>query len=65
MATVRVGLDLATNVFQAHGVDEHGAVTFKKQLKRAQVSAFFAQLPAAVVGMEDWGGAHHWARSLR
>jgi transposase len=64
MTTVRVGLDLAKNVFQVHGVDEHGAVTFKKQIKRAQVSAFFAQLPPALVGMEACGGAHYWARVL-
>jgi transposase len=47
-----------------HGIDEHGAVTFKKQLKRAQVSAFFAQLPPAVVGMEACGRAHYWSRVL-
>lgn len=36
MTTVRVGLDLAKNVFQVHGVDEHEAVTFRKQIRRAQ-----------------------------
>jgi len=64
MTTVRVGLDLAKNVFQVHGVDEHGAVTFRKQIKRVQLSAFFAQLPPALVGMEACGGSHHWARVL-
>jgi hypothetical protein len=64
MTTVRVGLDLAKNVFQVHGVDEHGAVTFKKQIKRAQVSAFFVQLPPALVGMKACGGVHYWARVI-
>jgi len=64
MATVRVGLDLAKNVFQVHGVDVHGAVMFRKQLKRSQIVAFFVQLPPVLVGMEACGGAHHWARVL-
>jgi len=36
----------------------------QRQLKRAQLLAYFAQLPACRVGMESCGGAHHWAREL-
>lgn len=40
-----VGLDLAKNVFQVHDVNRHGKVKLRKQLKRDQVGAFFANLP--------------------
>ena len=40
-----IGLDIAKNVFQAHGADASGAVLFRKRLRRAQVLAFFAGQP--------------------
>ena len=60
-----VGLDLAKNVFQVHGVRSTGAVAFRKQLRRAQVLSFFEALPACLVGIEACASAHHWARELR
>lgn len=65
MKITTVGVDLAKNVFQVHGVDEHGKVVLKKQLRRGQVPEFFANLPACLVGMEACGGAHYWARKLQ
>jgi len=59
-----IGLDLAKNVFQVHGVDETGAVAVRKRLRRSQVLAFFASLPRCLVGMEACATAHHWAREL-
>ena len=59
-----VGLDTAKNVFQAHGVDHAGKITFKKRLRRGQLTDFFANLPPCVVGLEATQGAHHWARVL-
>jgi len=64
MKTTTIGMDLAKRVFQIHGVDGHGKVTVKKQLKRAQVLAFFANHPPCLVGMEACGSAHYWAREL-
>lgn len=64
MKITTVGIDLAKNVFQVHGVNEHGKTVLKKQLKRDQVAEFFATLPACLVGMEACGSAHHWARKL-
>ena len=64
MKLTTIGLDLAKNVFQVHGVDEHGKKTLGKALKRPQVLAFFANLPPCLVGMEACGGAHYWAREL-
>lgn len=64
MHATTIGLDLAKGVFQVHGVDAHGKVALRKQLKRSQVLAFFANLPSCLVGMEACGGSHHWAREL-
>lgn len=60
-----VGVDLAKSFFQAHGVNEHGKVALKKQLKRSQVLPFFANLPPCLIGMEACGSAHYWARKLQ
>lgn len=65
MQITTVGLDLAKNVFQVHGVNEHGIAVLRKQLRRDQVAAFFANLPACLVGMEACASAHHWARKLQ
>jgi transposase len=64
MKTTQIGFDLAKAVFQVHGVDARGKVGVRKQLKRAQVIAFFTQLPPCLIGMEACGGAHFWARRL-
>src|SRR5947207_9226476 len=60
-----IGLDLATHVFQVHGVDAEGTTVLRKQLRRTQVLAFFSRLARCVVGMEACGTAHYWARELR
>lgn len=59
-----IGLDLAKNVFQAHGADAAGAIDFRKQLRRDKVLAFLAGQPACLVAMETCSGAHHWAREI-
>ena len=64
MKITTVGIDLAKNVFQIHGIDHHGKTVLKKQLKRAQMAPFFVNLPPCLVGMEACGSAHHWAREI-
>jgi transposase len=64
MKVTTIGIDLAKNVFQVHGVDERGKAVLKKQLKRAQMLPFFANLPPALIGMEACASAHHWGRKL-
>jgi len=64
MTITTIGLDLAKNVFQVHGVDAHGATVLRKQLRRDQVTAFFARLEPCLVGIEACGGAHYWAGKL-
>ncbi|MBC8740319.1 IS110 family transposase [Paraburkholderia sp. UCT31] len=65
MKATTIGIDLAKNLFQIHGVDEHGKVVLKRQLRLEQMAAFFANLPPALIGMEACGSAHYWARKLQ
>ena len=57
-----LGIDLAKQSFQLHGVDKDGQVVLKKKLSRKQLSAFVANLPICLIGLEACGGAHHWVR---
>ena len=50
MRLTTVGIDLAKNVFQVHGIDEHGKVLVKKQLRRDQMATFFVNLPPCLLG---------------
>jgi len=59
-----VGLDIAKNVFQVHGVDAGGALVVARAVRRGQLLSFFSSLPPCVVGIEACSSAHHWARSL-
>ncbi|GGO76305.1 hypothetical protein GCM10011348_03190 [Marinobacterium nitratireducens] len=53
MEIMRIGLDLAKNVFEVFGVDEQEQQALRKTLKRSQVMKFFAQLHPCIVGMES------------
>jgi transposase len=59
-----IGLDLAKNVFQLHGVDAAGNVLLRKQLRRGDVLRFFSGLSPCLVGMEACATAHYWAREI-
>jgi transposase len=65
MKMTTIGIDLAKNVFQVHGVDAHGKTVLKKQIKRDQMAVFFANLAPCLIGMEACGSAHDWARKLQ
>jgi transposase len=64
MTITTIGIDLAKNVFQIHGVDGSGKAVLKKQLRRNQVLTYFIKLTTCTIGMEACGGAHYWARKL-
>jgi transposase len=64
MQITTIGLDIAKNVFQVHGIDAAEKVVVRKQLRRGQVIAFFAALPPCLIGMEACATAHYWAREL-
>ena len=65
MKITTIGIDLAKNVFQVHGVDAHGKTVLKKQLKRDQMGTFFSNLAPCLIGLEACGSAHYWARKLQ
>jgi transposase len=65
MYVTTIGLDLAKNVFQVHGVTEEGEIAFNRSLRRTQVLPFFQRLGrCCVVGMEACGTSHYWAREI-
>ena len=65
MQITTIGIDLAKDVFQIHGVDGQGKIVLRKQLRRGQMASFFVNLPACLIGMEACGSAHYWARKLQ
>ena len=52
MQITTIGLDIAKNVFQVHGIDAAEKVVVRKQLRRNQVLEFFKALPPCLIGME-------------
>jgi transposase len=59
-----IGVDLAKNVFQVHGVDGAGGVVVRRQLRRSQVLPYFKKQQPCLVGMEACATSHHWAREI-
>jgi len=59
-----IGLDLAKQVFQIHGVDATGSVVVRRRLRRAEVLRIFSATEPCLVGMEACATAHYWAREL-
>jgi len=64
MQITTIGLDIAKNVFQVHGVDAQDNVVVTRQLRRARLLAFFGRLGPCLVGMEACATAHYWAREI-
>jgi len=67
MKLSRVGIDLAKNVYQLHGVDRFGKTIWKRRLKRDQwLKALLDKIePGCEIGMEACASAHHWGRELQ
>ena len=59
-----IGIDLAKNVFQLHGIDEKGKVVLQKKVSRTKLAEVMVNLPPCLIGMEACGGAHYWARKF-
>ena len=64
MQITTIGLDIAKNVFQVHGIDGEEKVVVRRQLRRGQVMRFFQELSPCLVGLEACATAHYWAREL-
>ncbi|MBB3220995.1 transposase, partial [Massilia umbonata] len=65
MKITTIGIDLAKDAFQVHGIDEHGKICVKRSLKRKEMMEFFTRTEPCLIGMESCSGAHYWARRLR
>jgi transposase len=64
MQITTIGLDIAKNVFQVHGIDAAEKVVVRRQLRRKQLIPFFEGLSPCLVGLEACATSHHWAREL-
>jgi len=67
MKLMRIGVDLAKNVFQIHGVDCHDQPIWRQRLPRDRwLQTVLEKIePGCEIGMESCGGARHWARQLQ
>jgi transposase len=65
MQVTTIGLDIAKNVLQVHGIDADEKAVVRKRPRHGQVLRFFEGLPPCLVGVEACATAHHWARELR
>ncbi|WP_298968205.1 IS110 family transposase [uncultured Roseobacter sp.] len=64
MQVTTIGLDLAKNGFQVHGITEDEEVAFNRPLSRGQLLPFFSKIKPCLISMETCSSAHHWAREL-
>lgn len=60
-----IGLEIAKNMFQAHGATADGGVVFRKKLARGKVLEFLSKQPVCIVALEACASAHHWGRGIR
>jgi transposase len=65
MNCTTLGIDVAKQVFQLHGVDERGQVVLQQRVSRGKLRETIAQLPACVIGMEACSSAQYWAREFQ
>ena len=59
-----VGLDIAKNVFQVHGIDSEGRPLLCRKVRRDRLVRLFESIEPCLIGMEACATAHHWARQL-
>ena len=64
MKITTIGMDLAKDVIQVHGVDERGKAVLKKHSSETR-AGLLCQPAACQIGMEACGSAHYWARKLQ
>ncbi len=65
MKVTTLGIDLAKNIFQLHGVEEHGKVALQKRVTQSKLLETGAQLPPCLIGMEACASAQYWAREFQ
>ena len=65
MHCTTLGVDVAKNVFQLHGVDERGQIVVQKRVSRGKLLATVGQLRPCLIGMEVCGSAQYWTREFQ
>ena len=67
MKLMRVGVDLAKNLIQVHGVDRNEQPVWRRRLSRKKWLKVLLETvePGCEIGMEASSSAHHWARQLQ
>ena len=64
MTIETLGVDIAKNVFQLHGVNYNGHVVLKRRVMRDQLLEVLAQIDRCTVVVEACTGAFYWARKF-
>ena len=64
MQVTRIGMDIAKQIFDLHGVDRHGKLVLRRTVRRERLLELLVQLKPCVIGMEACGGAHYWHREI-
>jgi transposase len=59
-----LGVDLAKNVFQLHGVDHKGRATLTRRVHREQLLKIIGELAPCLIGIEASTGAFYWQRQF-
>ena len=64
MTVETLGIDIAKNVFQLHGVNHHGSVVLKRRVMRDQLLDIVAQVERCTIVVEACTGPFCWARKF-
>ena len=64
MTIETLGVDIAKNVFQLHGVNQNGHVVLKRRVMRDQLLEVLVQIDPCTVVLEACTGAFYWARKF-
>ena len=64
MTVETLGIDIAKNVFQLHGVNHHGSVVLKRRVMRDQLLDIVAQVERCTIVVEACTGAFCWDRKF-
>ena len=59
-----IGLDIAKEFFQLHGVDDTGTAVLRRRLRRHEIADYFRELEPCLIGIEATGSSYYWARLL-
>jgi transposase len=64
MTIETLGVDIAKNVFQLHGVNRNGRVVLKRRVMRDELLSVIARIDRCTIVLEACTGAFYWARKF-